>query len=375
MIGVVIATLLLIVPLIALAPDEQASTEPGGPIFDLRDLVDERFPEALYVSSYILESPDGPDGDVLTQAALWELFQNEEALRRADERGELRPPKLEDQSYLYKGNNPNTQRPVYGLYSVADAVQAVLVEMGTDLGSASDEDVKIALHFVLQEGSPTFSLMESISEKATFTLEDSDRIGQYRRWRSPAIMNFVIADNGKLGGGPQTINVGGDETVVQKEHFGRNVQRILRGEERNYRLWGVAVDPNLESQDEGRTTVPFIIATVLAVLIVIGISLRSWRAVFLSAMGLAMLIVWLKGISNLIGLKAGLVVELIVPIAMISIGIDFAIHALHRYREERGKGLGPRPALRVGFAGVMGALVLAMLTDGVAFFANTVSGI
>ena len=247
--------------------------------------------------------------------------------------------------------------------------------MGTDLGSASDEDVKIALHFVLQEGSPTFSLMESISEKASFTLEDSDRIGEYRRWRSPAIMNFVIADNGKLGGGSQTINVGGDETVVQKEHFGRNVQRNLRGEERNYRLWGVAVDPNLESQDEGRTTVPFIIATVLAVLIVIGISLRSWRAVFLSAMGLAMLIVWLKGISNLIGLKAGLVVELIVPIAMISIGIDFAIHALHRYREERGKGLGPRPALRVGFAGVMGALVLAMLTDGVAFFSNTVSGI
>ena len=68
-IGVVIATLLLIVPLIALAPDEHASTEPGGPIFDLRDLVDERFPRALYVSSYILESPDGPDSDVLTQAA------------------------------------------------------------------------------------------------------------------------------------------------------------------------------------------------------------------------------------------------------------------------------------------------------------------
>ena len=63
------------------------------------------------------------------------------------------------------------------------------------------------------------------------------------------------------------------------------------------------------------------------------------------------------------------------PIAMISLGVDFAIHALHRYREERGKGIGPRPALRLGFAGVMGALVLAMLTDGVAFFSNTISGI
>ena len=374
-VGVALGTLLLIIPLMALAPDEQASTEPGGPVFDLRDLVDERFPPALYVSSYILESPDGPDGDVLTQAALWELYQNEEALRRADERGELRPPKLEAQPYLFKGNNPNTQLPVHGMYSIADAVQAVLADMGTNLERASDEDVKIALHFVLQEGRPTFGLRESISEKASFTLEESENFGQYRRWSSPAIINFVIARNNRLGGGSVGINVGGDETDVQKEHFGRNVQRILRGEERNYRLWGIAIDPNLESQDEGRTTVPFIFATVLAVLVVIGISLRSWRAVLLSALGLAMLIVWLKGISNLLGLKAGLVVELIVPIAMISLGVDFTIHALHRYGEERGKGLGPRPALRVGFAGVMGALVLAMLTDGVAFFSNTVSGI
>ena len=34
--GMITATLLLVIPLIALHPDEQASTEPGGPIFDLR---------------------------------------------------------------------------------------------------------------------------------------------------------------------------------------------------------------------------------------------------------------------------------------------------------------------------------------------------
>ena len=374
-VGVGLATFLLLLPLMALAPEEQASTEPGGPVFELRDLVNERFPDELYVPAYILESPDGPDGDVLNQATLWELYQNEEEMRRADERGELRPPELAVQPYLFKGFSPSNQRPVHGMYSVADAVQDTLAEIGSDLERASDEEVKIALHFVLLEGSPTFGLMESLSERANYTLAYAESIGQYRRWRSPAIINFVFAENDKLGGGPQTINVGGDETAMQKEHFGRKVQRILRGEELNYRLWGVAVDPNLESQDEGRTTVPFIVATVIAVLVVIGISLRSWRAVLLSAMGLGMMIVWLKGISNLVGLKAGLVVELIVPIAMISLGVDFAIHALHRYGEERGRGLGPRPALRVGFAGVVGALVLAMLTDGLAFFSNTVSGI
>ena len=148
------------------------------------------------------------------------------------------------------------------------------------------------------------------------------------------------------------------------------MQTFLRGEERNFRLWGVAVDPNLESQDEGRTTVPFIFATVLAVLVVIGISLASWRAVLLSAIGLVMLIVWLKGFvqppgaQGRLGRGADCAHSHDIP------WVDFAIHALHRYGEERGKGLAPRPALRVGFAGVMGALVLAMLTDGVAFFST-----
>ena len=373
--GVLVVTLLLVIPLIALAPDEQASTEPGGPIFDLRDLVEERFPPAIYVPSYMLESPEGPEGDVLTQAALWELYQNEEALRRADERGELSPPKLEAQTYLYRGNNPYTQLPIHGVYSVADGVQDVLNGMGKNLEHASDDEVKLALHLVFLENSPTFSLRESLSGGASFTSGQSETIGNYRRWRSPAIIIFVNADNNRLGGGPLRINIGGDETAVQKEHLGRNVQSILRGEERNYRLWGIAIDPNLESQDEGRTAIPFILATALAALAVTGISLRSWSAVFITAAGLTMLILWLKGISNLLGLKGGLVVELIVPIAMISLGVDFAIHALHRYREERRNGLGAGPAFRVGFAGVAGALVLAMLTDGAAFLSNAVSGI
>ncbi len=370
-----LTTLLFLIPLLTLAPNEQASTEPGGPVFALRDLVDKRFPPALYVPPYMVESVDGPDGDVLTQAVLWELYQNEEALRRADERGELRPPGLEPQPYLYKGNNPYTQLPIHGIFTVADAAQAVLAEMGTDLEHASDEEVKLALHYALLEGSPTSSLADSLSEKASFTLEASEGVGPYRRWRSPAIISLVMAENERLGGGSLTLNIGGDETTVQKEHFGRAVQSILRGDERNYRLWGVAIDPNLESQDQGRTAIPFIAATVVAVLAVAGISLRSWRVVLLTALGLAMMLVWLKGMSNLVGLKAGLVVELIVPIAMISLGVDFAIHALHRYREERVRGLGPRIALRVGLGGVMGALILATLTDGVAFLSNTVSGI
>ena len=88
-----------------------------------------------------------------------------------------------------------------------------------------------------------------------------------------------------------------------------------------------------------------------------------------------MLIVWLKGISVLIGLKGGLVIDLIVPIAMISLGVDFAVHAIRRYQEESRAGLKPGRALAVGLSGVMGALLLAMFSDSLAFLSNASSNI
>ena len=87
------------------------------------------------------------------------------------------------------------------------------------------------------------------------------------------------------------------------------------------------------------------------------------------------MMIWLGGISNLVGLKGGLVIDFIVPIAMVALGVDFVVHAVRRYQEEKSIGYAPGSALRIGLAGVMGALVLAMLSDGIAFLANTSSGI
>jgi len=115
--------------------------------------------------------------------------------------------------------------------------------------------------------------------------------------------------------------------------------------------------------------------TVIAAVMVVGNSLRSYWAMALTGVGLGALMIWLKGISNLIGLKGGLTIELIVPIAMIALGVDFAVHAIRRYQEEKALGYAPSRALRVGFAGVLGALALAMLSDGIAFLSNTASGI
>ena len=88
--------------------------------------------------------------------------------------------------------------------------------------------------------------------------------------------------------------------------------------------------------------------TVIAALVVVGISLRSYWAMALTGAGLAALMIWLKGISNLVGIKGGFTIELIVPIAMIALGVDFAVHAMRRYQEE--KTLGYALGVRCGLA-------------------------
>ena len=135
-------------------------------------------------------------------------------------------------------------------------------------------------------------------------------------------------------------------------------------------MWGIAIDGGLEIADEVGTAVPFIAATFVVVLVVVGVSLRSARVVLLTGLGLVFMIIWLKGLSNLVGLKSSTTLDFIVPIAMISLGADFAIHAVNRYREERRVSLDARGAFRLGMAGVLMALVLAMMTDAIAFLSN-----
>ena len=366
-------TLSLVIPLVVMAPEEEASSDPGGDVFELQDDIDDRFESLIHSNGYIVEARGK---DVLTQAALWELHQNTQELLAADERGELAPDDLPTQPYLYQAFNTDTNRPFTGLNTIADEVQRVLTNpaFGTTLEVATDDQVKLAVHILFSDpetsGLKDFLSVKAWSEKRIVEGKEIDY------WTSPALIFGVIADNEKLGGvSGSGGGLGADESDLDKEEFNRNVQRILRGEEHTYRVWGIAIDQNLEAEDEGQTAGIFVMFTVIAAVIVVGIALRSYWAMALTGAGLGALMIWLKGISNLVGLEGGLTIELIVPIAMIALGVDFAVHALRRYQEEKAFGYDPRRALRLGFAGVLGALVLAMLSDGIAFLSNASSGI
>ena len=371
--GVVVLTVLLLIPLLLMEPRPAASQNPPGEVFDLQEEIDDRFASPIHPTHLVLEARDG---DVLTHAVLSELLGNEDALRAADERGELAPGDLPEQPYLFSYFDMYTGLPSDGVSSLADAVNVMLATdpaLNTTLEDATDEQVKLAVYRLFS--SPETETLrdavsgDAVSEQRVVYGEEIDY------WTASGLALNVLADNEKLGGGGLSIAVGGDEVALNKERFNRNVQEILRGDQRTYELWGIAIDLNLESNDEGQVAGIFIMFTVIGALVVVGLSLRSYWATALTGAGLAMLMIWLKGISVLIGIKGGLVVDMIVPIAMVSLGVDFAIHAVRRYREEGRAGVAPGRALAVGMGGVLGALVLAMLSDSVAFLSNTAGGI
>jgi len=358
--GTIAVTLLLLLPMFLMKPQEIASDNPTvSDVVQWSEEIQDIFPSEVYTMPFIVEARDG---DMLTQKNLYELYQNEETLRTSS----LSP-------FLYMRYNETAGTVLEGVYSLADSVNtALMLASGdvVDLSNASDLQAKQALDYVLNN--PFTKGMEiELSVNATYE-EGPEGI---KLWTSPALLFVVESDNAKIKK-EYPASMGQEYSdQLALEHFGRDVQAILRGEQQGILIWGIFIDLNLEIEDEGRISGVMLLVAIALMLILITAIFRSWLITLASGTGLGMLIIWLKGSSNLIGLKSSIMLDLIVPIAILVLGIDYAIHALFRYREERERGASPRSALGNSTYGVGSALVLAMLTTVIAFGANASSGI
>ena len=356
----VVITMLLVVPLFLMKPEGIASDNPtGSDVVRWNEEIKEEFPSEVYAMAFIVEARNG---DMLTQKNLYELYQNEQKLRASS----LSP-------FLYRRYSETAGVVLDGVFSLADSVNMALAlgsQRMVDLSNATDLQVKQAVDYVLNN--PMTRGMEiELSVKASY----EEGPGGTRLWKSPALLFIVESDNEKVRKEyPASIGQDYSEQLAV-EYFGREVQKVLRGEEAGYQLWGVFIDLNLEIADEGQISGVMLMAAIVLMLIVISLFFRSWLITMLSGVGLGMLIIWLKGLSNIIGLKGSIVLDLVVPVAILVLGIDYAIHALFRYREEMERVKEPDKSLGMSTYGVVGALLLAMLTTIIAFGANASSGI
>ncbi|MBZ6493902.1 efflux RND transporter permease subunit [Natrinema longum] len=111
------------------------------------------------------------------------------------------------------------------------------------------------------------------------------------------------------------------------------------------------------------------------VLVVLSIAYRDPIDVVVGLVGIVLVLVWTFGTMGWLGIDFALVF-VPVPVLLIALSIDYAIHLLMRYREERTDGtLDADAGMAAGLAGVGVALVTVTLTTAVGFLSNVVGPI
>ena len=289
-----------------------ASTSPNDPIIDLDKKISNEFSDEAHFAFFILESKNGED--ILSRDNLLKIFNAEKKLRKDDLELRLSPETITPKEHLFSYIDSETGANVNGLLTIADIVNDILLvnpEYNKSLNEANNEEVKEVLSVVL--GNENFKEVgRNISVHSNLSKRNING-KEVDWWTSPAITIAVLANNESLGGGSQRVALSGDQATIDKEKFNTNVLNLLKSELNNINVWGVAIDVNLEGERQGFSSALFITLTVIAAIAVVGFSLRSYWAVVLIGIGLSILMIWLKGFSYLLGLKGGLVADMIVP--------------------------------------------------------------
>jgi predicted RND superfamily exporter protein len=118
-----------------------------------------------------------------------------------------------------------------------------------------------------------------------------------------------------------------------------------------------------------------IIVVPAASLLILGFLVFAYRDpidLLLGVLALVMAVIWTFGFTGLAGLPFSQML-IAVPPLLLAVGIDFGIHAINRYREERVQGFGISESMRTATDQLLVAFFIVTCTTVVGFGANLVS--
>ncbi len=266
-----------------------------------------------------------------------------------------------------------------GIQGFFGAVLDGLRQQGVDLNTLTDDQVKDAYLDTLA------NLPEEVRSQVTLTLSsESTDLGAPS---STAGLMVVLIDTGLIENDPDLVKLQEFEVDM--------ADRIEALDSGPVEIRPFSFALLFSNQDEFQAEIGRLFGT--AFLIIIGILgfvfwirphgrlsipkalRRSGADVLLAMLVIVMSIMWMNGIGVLLGPKyLGIIgnfseILQIIPILLIGLGVDYAIHLTSRYREELSEGASVVAAAGRATKTVGVALILATLTTGVGFLTNIVS--
>ena len=160
---------------------------------------------------------------------------------------------------------------------------------------------------------------------------------------------------------------GGDTTAVQ-----RQVQTIAERTDGDITVFGSGI---LDDEFQNVVFDSLSIVVPVTLVVILGLLAVAYRDPFDFALGgfaLLLAVVWTFGFTGWAGIPfSDMLVA--VPVLLLAIGIDFGIHTVNRYREERMAGEDPAEAMRAATGQLVVAYSIITGTTVIGFLANLVS--
>lgn len=113
---------------------------------------------------------------------------------------------------------------------------------------------------------------------------------------------------------------------------------------------------------------------LLFVLLVLIIAYRDLIDIALGLFGIALVLVWTFGFMGWAGIAFSQIF-IAVPVLLIGLSIDYAIHVIMRHREEHGDSKSIRESMNTTLGGIAVALVLVTFTAVIGFLSNLTSSV
>ncbi|WP_220132386.1 RND family transporter [Natronomonas sp. LN261] len=133
-------------------------------------------------------------------------------------------------------------------------------------------------------------------------------------------------------------------------------------------IWVQATAPDTT----GTTTGLVLPASLVLIIVFLSVAYRDPVDIGIGLLAIVMTLVWTFGFIGLVGIPFAVLLVAVPPI-LIAVGIDFGIHSINRYREERVRGFGITDAMTRTTDQMTVAFAIVAGTSAIGFVSNTAS--
>lgn len=220
----------------------------------------------------------------------------------------------------------------------------------------------------IEEATPTETdaAVRQAARSESFRAVVSD---DFNREAASASATIAVVEHDVLGGVSASAGQGGTSPLTSIQ---TRAQSIVSSVDSDITVFGSGI---VAAEFGNVITDSLLIVTPAAVLLILAFLVLSYRDpldLLLGIVALGMAIVWTFGFLGIAGIAFSQLLVAIPPL-LLAVGIDFGIHAINRYREERIEGRGVDESMRIATDQLLVAFFIVTSTTVLGFAANGVS--